>query len=55
MKNPYWNTMWSNRDQEFYWSGVKFGAIFSAIMVPCTYIAIREVFNEFKQIIKEES
>lgn len=24
-KNPYWNTLWSNRDQEFYWSGVKFG------------------------------
>jgi len=24
-KNPYWNTLWSNRDQEFYWSGTKFG------------------------------
>ena len=24
-KNPYWNTLWSNRDQEFYWSGTKHG------------------------------
>ena len=24
-KTPYWNTLWSNRDQEFYWSGTKFG------------------------------
>lgn len=24
-KNPYWNTIWSIRDQEFYWSGTKFG------------------------------
>lgn len=24
-KNPYWNTLWSDRDQEFYWSGTKFG------------------------------
>lgn len=24
-KNPYWNTLWTNRDEEFYWSGTRFG------------------------------
>lgn len=51
--NPYWNTMWSNRDAEFYWSGVKFGAIFSAIMVPCVFFVARETINDIKRICEE--
>ena len=50
LKNPYWNTIWSNRDQEFYWSGVKFGSILSAIMIPCAFVTIRELINEFKTL-----
>lgn len=52
-KNPYWNTMWSNRDQEFYWSGVKFGALFSAIMIPVMVIDLYVLIDEFKKAIKE--
>lgn len=51
--NPYWNTMWSNRDQEFYWSGVKHGAIFSAIMVTCVFVVVREAVNDIKQMREE--
>jgi hypothetical protein len=50
LKNPYWNTMWSDRDGEFFWSGVKFGALFSAIMIPCTYTTIRILIKEFKEL-----
>lgn len=52
-KNPYWNTMWSIRDQEFYWSGVKFGALFSAIMIPVTVGAIWGIVNDFKELTKK--
>lgn len=53
-KNPYWDTMWSHRDQEFYWSGVKFGTLVGAIAIPCMCITACILFNEFKEIIKEE-
>ena len=52
-RNPYWNTMWSDRDAEFYWSGVKFGAVYSAIMVPCVFIVARRLVKEFKEICEE--
>ena len=51
--NPYWNTMWSDRDAEFYWSGVKFGAIFSAIMTPCVLFLTREAIKDIKQMHEE--
>ena len=57
-RNPYWNTMWSDRDQEFYWSGEKFGMIFSAIMIPCAYVLTKEAVNKIKNLRfsnKEES
>lgn len=48
--NPYWNTIWTDRDGEFYWSGVKIGALISAIMVPCTYMVVRVLIDEFKNL-----
>ena len=29
--NPYFNTIWSNRDKEFYWTGCKDGMVIGAI------------------------
>lgn len=31
-KNPFWDTMWTTRDQEFLWSGVKGGFCVGAIL-----------------------
>lgn len=51
-KNPYWNTIWSNRDQEFYWSGVKGGALISGIMVLSIVAIIQDAIREFKESSK---
>ena len=48
--NPYWNTIWSHRDVEFYWSGVKFGFVYGAVMVPAVYLTIRSLSDEFKAL-----
>lgn len=53
-KNPYWNTIWSHRDQEFYWSGIKDGILIGAIVVPCMCMTVYTLINEFKEIIKDE-
>ncbi len=47
-KNPYWNTMWSNRDQEFYWSGVKGGVLVSALVmgIPLVSLTLYYIINE---------
>lgn len=52
--NPYWNTIWSHRDQEFYWSGVKFGFVCGAVMVPMVYFAMRSLSDEFKTLKKDK-
>ena len=31
-RHPYINTIWSDRDQEFWWDGMKIGAITSMVM-----------------------
>ena len=48
--NIYWNTIWSERDGEFYWSGLKHGFLCAAILIPCTYVTIRVLVNEFKEL-----
>ena len=48
--NPYFNTIWSNRDQEFYWSGVKHGALIAGIIVPSAIVCIYEIIQEFKEL-----
>lgn len=52
-KNKYWNTVWSDRDEEFYWSGVKFGTLYSAIMVSCIWGIGLHVINSIKSGRKE--
>ena len=47
--NPYWNTMWNERDEEFYWSGVKHGAVISAIATAIIIFVPRELVREFKE------
>lgn len=53
--HKYFNTIWTDRDQEFYWDGLKTGAIISAIMVPCivvngiTFVKyVKNTLEEFK-------
>lgn len=36
--NKYWNTMWSERDQEFIWSGIVIGFITSAVLTSALWI-----------------
>ena len=52
-KNPYWNTMWSERDSEFYWSGIKHGfvagLIEAAIAIGFTWMIVTDI----KKIKKE--
>ena len=47
-KNPYWNTMWSNRDEEFYWSGVKGGATVMLLVlgIPLVCMTISYIISE---------
>ena len=30
--NKYWDTIWSERDEAFYWSGCKFGFVAGAVL-----------------------
>lgn len=50
-KNPYWNTFWSNRDQEFYWSGTKHGF---ALGIGTTLLAMW-YFNTAIKIYKDRT
>ena len=47
-KNPYWNTMWSDRDGEFYWSGVKGGAAFMmiALGIPLVCMTVSHIISK---------
>lgn len=51
--HKYYNTIWTERDQEFYWDGVKFGFAIGSILamgaVACIYDAI-----QFIKSLKDE-
>lgn len=36
--HEYFNTVWTKRDREFYWDGLKTGVLISAILVPCLIV-----------------
>lgn len=51
-KNPYWNTLWSNRDQEFYWSGNKFGFVLgigTGLVAMCYVNMAIKFYKELKE------
>lgn len=50
----YINSIWSKRDEAFFWYGWKGGALVSAIMIPCAYITTRILIKEFKEILAEK-
>ena len=52
-KNKYWNTVWNDRDQEFYWSGVKHGALIATIMTSCLIAIGSELIETIKEHRKE--
>lgn len=50
MKNhEYFNTIWSNRDVEFYWDGMKTGAIVGAILVSSLWVSGLLLIDKIKE------
>lgn len=52
--NKYWNTIWSDRDQEFYWSGTKFGFVTAAILTSALWVNSIAIMNAIKNHKKSE-
>lgn len=36
--NKYWDTIWSERDQEFLWSGTKIGFVAAVILTSSAWV-----------------
>lgn len=53
--NPYYNTMWTNRDQEFYWTGCKNGMVIGAIGATILIGWVTLVIPEWIEKIKQEN
>lgn len=47
-KNPFWDTIWTERDQEFYWSGCRFGVAFGVALASCAFAGALILIDEFK-------
>ena len=52
--NPYFNTMWTNRDAEFYWSGCKNGMVIGAIGAVILIGFVKYVIPEWKEEFKKD-
>lgn len=51
--HKYFNTIWTERDQEFYWDGLKTGLIISAVIIPCIIVDGALFVNYVKNTIHE--
>lgn len=47
--NKYWDTIWSERDQEFVWSGMKIGFITSMILTSIIWIDGMMILSKVKE------
>lgn len=54
-KNPFWDTMWSKRDEEFLWSGIRGGFCIGGILATCLCIGGCLLYNEIKEKNKKRS
>lgn len=52
--NPYFNTIWTNRDEEFYWTGCKHGMVIGAIGAVILIGCVKYVIPEWKEKFKQE-
>jgi len=52
--HKYFNTIWTDRDQEFYWDGLKTGMVISAILIPCIIVDGITFVKFIKNIIKNK-
>lgn len=52
--HKYFNTIWTDRDQEFYWDGLKTGTVISAILIPCIIVDGITFVKFIKNIIKNK-
>ena len=52
--HEYFNTMWSHRDTEFWWDGVKTGVLGASIMTAVICIDIVLIINDIKNSKKKE-
>ena len=41
--HKYYNTIWSERDQEFYWDGLKDGSIIGSVLTCVAILGIYEI------------
>lgn len=46
--NKYWNTIWSERDQEFVWSGMKIGFVTAVILTSALWTNGIWIVNEIR-------
>lgn len=54
--NKYWDTIWSERDQEFLWSGMKIGFMTAAILTSAAWVlgvSMVQNIKDYKNLQRE--
>ena len=52
--HKYYNTVWSERDQEFWWDGTKLGFAVAAFVSSALWINGIALVNHFKELHKSK-
>lgn len=47
-KNPFWDTIWTKRDEEFYWSGCRFGVALGTVATSFAFFGVLIIIDEVK-------